>query len=64
VKCPTCDGRHGWWVDAWGRRSPTGAGDYGYDGYNRWRECHDCIGGIASCCDDAGSAQPEPEDAP
>jgi hypothetical protein len=26
----------------------------------RWRECHDCIAGISSCCD-GGSAQPEPE---
>jgi hypothetical protein len=23
--------------------------------------CPDCIGGIASCCDAAGSRQPEPE---
>ena len=23
--------------------------------------CPDCIGGITSCCDAAGSAQPEPE---
>jgi hypothetical protein len=26
-----------------------------------WAPCPDCIGGIASCCDTAGAAQPDPQ---
>lgn len=59
MPCPICGGRHGWWVDQHGRRivgliRPDQT-------MTRWHECEACIGGIASCCDAAGSQQPEPE---
>lgn len=51
--CPTCHGRHGWWAgkeDGHRVFLPRA-------GAVVWRECHDCIGGISSCCDGAvGSA--------
>jgi hypothetical protein len=60
--CPTCRGVGGWWTDGQGRRLPFGEVKiYLGNPPLRWRECHDCIAGISSCCDNAGSAQPEPE---
>jgi hypothetical protein len=54
---------HGWWVDSEGRRidAIAAVAFVRFVGV-RWRECHDCIAGISSCCDGAGSAQPESED--
>jgi hypothetical protein len=52
--CPTCHDQ--------------GFIDAGYSihlGQNKWirrmQLCPSCLGGIASCCDAAGSQQPEPE---
>ncbi len=52
--CDTCrfSGRPGWiWT--------VSAGCFGYR--EVFAACPDCIGGIASCCDGAGSQQPEPK---
>ena len=65
--CSTCHGAHGWWVNGEGRRLPFGdvkiylGNPPPLTAKVHWRECHDCIAGISSCCDNAGSAQPEPE---
>jgi hypothetical protein len=56
--CETCHGKHGWWVNLAGRRIDVLLET---DLPVTWRECPDCIGGIASCCDGGGSVQPEPE---
>jgi hypothetical protein len=54
--CPTCGGRHGWWVDAAGIRLRQGDPYWLRVGLIvAWRECHDCISGISSCCDTAGA---------
>jgi hypothetical protein len=58
VICTTCDGKHGWWVNARGVRIigvpwPTQAA--------KWVECPDCLAGEVSCCDGL-QAQPGPED--
>ena len=59
--CETCQGKHGWWLDAAGCRIPDHAPVWMFaHAAVTWRECNDCIGGIASCCDGAGSTQPEP----
>ncbi len=51
MNCPTClgSGIPGWIFVA------------SDDGFYSYRKCPDCIGGVASCCDTAGSAQPEPK---
>jgi hypothetical protein len=59
--CPTCHSKYGgWWVDRAGKRIAQPADESG-DHSAIWHSCPDCIGGIASCCDAAGSQQPEPE---
>jgi hypothetical protein len=59
--CPTCKGRAGWWVNAAGLRVPPPGPPGFFEIPKTWHRCPDCIGGIASCCDAAGSQQPEPE---
>lgn len=61
--CSACHGDHGWWIDmVTGRRIARKAAEA--VAYVRWHECPDCIGGVSSCCDAAGSAQPEPPEEP
>ena len=56
MRCETCNGNGGWWVD-WRLNRAT---DVHLNCDAAWLLCHDCIGGVSSCCDSAGSAQPEP----
>lgn len=54
MRCPTCanSGRPGW-LRVCVRSQQGGFAVL-------WAGCPDCIGGVASCCDAAGSAQPAP----
>jgi hypothetical protein len=44
--CLRCNDRGGWWLDHNGK--PVAPGDLRTVAY---RVCHDCLGGIAHCCD-------------
>ncbi len=50
--CPTCHGRHGWWVTPSGERLMREPWRFPEEPAH-WRECHDCLTGISSCCEGA-----------
>lgn len=50
--CETCHGQGGWHERHPGVRLGEHVGTL-----TRWVPCPDCIGGVASCCDAAGSAE-------
>lgn len=55
--CPTCEGTGLLRFSVWSKK--TGLGEVTATEYHELVPCWDCIGGTASCCDAAGSAQPD-----